>query len=120
LPKIAAVEPEGSSKVSRSMTTNNALAFLLLGVGMFFVPLEWPQLFPANAGDGSCTSALWLGVMGTLQALLGAGQVMQNEILRLRQAIEAWDPLGRPFDQPEAQWAMPASFFAAASYETAA
>jgi hypothetical protein len=101
------------------MTTNNALAFLLLGVGMFVAPFELPQFFPANAGDGSCTSALWLGVMGTLQAVLGAGQVMQNELARLRQAIETWDPLGRTFDLPEAQWAMPASFFVAAGYETA-
>jgi hypothetical protein len=102
------------------MTTNNALAFLLLGVGMFMAPFEWPQFFPANAGDGSCTSALWLGVMGTLQAVLGAGQVMQNELIRLRHAIETWESLDRTFDVPEAQWAMPASLFVAARYETAA
>ena len=96
------------------MTTNNSLVFLLLGVAMFFAPGELPQLFPANAGDGSCTSALWLGVMGVTQSLFGAIAVLQNETARLRAAIETWDPLGQTFDRPEVQWVVPASLYAVA------
>lgn len=96
------------------MTTNNALVFVLLGLGMFFAPAELPQLFPANAGDGSSTSGLWLGVMGVGQMLLGLTIAMHNEIIRLRAAIEEWDSLERTFDLAEVRWAMPASFYAVA------
>ena len=96
------------------MTTNNALVFVLLGLGMFFAPAEMPQLFPADAGDGSCTSELWLGVMGLMQVLLGLTMAMHNETMRLRAAIEAWDSLDRTFDHAEVQWAMPASLYAVA------
>jgi len=96
------------------MTTNNALVFLLLGLGMFFAPTELPQLFPANAGDGSSTSELWLGVMGLMQVVLGLTIAVQNETIRLRAAIEAWDSLDRTFDHAEVQWAMPASLYAVA------
>jgi len=87
---------------------------------MILAPAEWPQLFPANAGDGSCTSALWLVVMGPLHVLLGLTMVLRNETARVRLAIETWDPLGRPFDQPEVQWAMPASLYAATGSESVA
>ena len=93
------------------MTTNNSLVFLLLGVAMFCAPGELPQFFPANAGDGSCTSALWLEVMGVAQALLGFVAVLQNEIVRLQATIESWEPLGRTFDMPEVQWVAPASLY---------
>jgi len=96
------------------MTTNNALAFLLLGAGMLFAPAGLPEFFPANAGDGSCTSALWLGVMGVGQGLLGLTVGLMNGMLQLRAAIETWDPLGRTFDLPEVQWAMPASLYVVA------
>jgi len=97
------------------MTTNNALVFLLLGLGMIFAPTELPQLFPANAGDGSCTSALWLGVMGLVNFLLGTGVAGYNETIRLHAAIGTWDPIGRPFDLAEVRWAMPASLYAVAT-----
>jgi len=101
------------------MTTNNSLVFLLLGVAMFFAPLELPQLFPANAGDGSCTSALWLGVMGVAQAMLGLAAALHNETTRIRVAIESWEPLGQTFDLPEVQWAMPPSLYVVAGNMTA-
>ena len=94
------------------MTTNNALGFILLGLGMICAPTEAPLLFPANAGDGSSTSALWLGVMGPLSFLLGLTGAVYNEALRLRAGIEAWDPLGQMFDLAEVRWAMPASLYA--------
>ena len=93
------------------MTTNNSLVFLLLGVAMFFAPLELPQFFPANAGDGSCTSALWLAVMGVAQAALGLAIALHNETTRIRVAIESWDPLGQTFDVPEVQWSVPPSLY---------
>ena len=96
------------------MTTNNAIAFLVLGLGMFLAPVEFPQFFPPNAMDGSCTSALWLGLMGALQLAMGAGFAAYNETVRLQAAIHAWDPLERPFDLAQLRWAMPASLYAAA------
>src|SRR3954469_1975417 len=98
--------------VPQGMTTNNALGFTLLGLGMIFAPTEVPQFFPANAGDGSCTSALWLGVMGSMNFLLGLGVALHNETLRLHAAIETWDPLGQIFDLTEVRWAVPASLYA--------
>lgn len=100
------------------MTTNNSLVFLLLGVAMFFAPLELPQYFPANAGDGSCTSALWLGVMGVAQAMLGLTAALHNEVTRIRVAIESWDPLAQTFDQPEVQWSVPPSLYVVAGNMT--
>jgi hypothetical protein len=96
------------------MTTANALAFILLGLGMACAPAEAPLLFPANAGDGSSTSALWLELMGPLSFLLGLLVAAQNETIRLRAAIETWDlePVGRTFDLAEVRWAMPASLYA--------
>jgi len=99
--------------VTQGMTTTNALGFMVLGLGMIFAPAEAPQLFPVNAGDGSCTSALWLELMGPLQFLLGLGVAARNEAIRLQAAIESWDPLGRVFDLAEVRWAMPASLYAA-------
>ena len=101
------------------MTTNNSLVFFLLGVAMLFVPAELPQFFPANAGDGSCTSALWLGVMGVAQALLGLTAALLNETARVRAAIESWDPIGQTFSQPEVQWVAPASLYAVAGKQYA-
>ncbi len=94
------------------MTTNNAIGFILLGLGMIFSPAELPQLFPVNAGDGSCTSALWLEVMGPMNCLIGLTVAAHNETIRLRALIETWDPLGRTFDLAEVRWAMPASLYA--------
>ena len=86
---------------------------------MFFAPGELPEFFPANAGDGSCTSALWLGVMGVAQTLLGVIAVLQNETARVRAAIESWDPIGQTFSQPEVQWVAPASLYAVAGKQYA-
>ena len=96
------------------MTTNNSLVFFLLGVAMIFAPIELPQFFPANAGDGSCTSALWLGVMGVAQALLGLTVALFNETARVHAAIESWDPIGQTFNQPEVRWVAPASLYVGA------
>ncbi|MEJ1972588.1 MAG: hypothetical protein WDM96_09055 [Lacunisphaera sp.] len=94
------------------MTTNNAIGFILVGLGMIFAPAEWPQFFPTNAGDGSCTSGLWLGVMGSLNFLIGLAAAAHNETIRLRTFIETWEPLGQGFDLAEVRWAMPASLYA--------
>lgn len=94
------------------MTTNNALIFFLVGLAMLFAPAEVPQYFPANAGDGSSTSALWLGLMGLMQGVLGLSVALHNETIRLRTAIEAWVALDRTFDHAEVRWAMPPSLYA--------
>ncbi len=61
------------------MTTLNALGFFLLGIAMLFLPMIEPGYFVANAPDGSNTSALWLGVMGLLQGLMGTFFIFRNE-----------------------------------------
>jgi hypothetical protein len=94
------------------MTTNNALVFFLVGLGMLFAPAELPQFFPGDAVDGSNTSALWLGLMGLIQSVLGLAVAMHNETIRLRAAIEAWEPLDRTFDHAQVRWSMPASLYA--------
>ena len=104
----------GSGAVTLGMTTSNSLVFFFLGVAMVFAPAELPQFFPANAGDGSCTSALWLGVMGVAQALLGLTAALFNETARVRAAIERWDPIGQTFNQPDVQWVAPASLYVVA------
>jgi hypothetical protein len=79
-----------------------------------------PLLFTVNAGDGSCTSALWLELMGSLNFLLGLVVAGRNETIRLHEAIETWDPPGRVFDLAEVRWAMPASLYAVSIPWTAA
>lgn len=79
---------------------------------MFFAPAYWPESFVANTMDGSCTSALWLEVMGVMNFLIGAVVMMRNELSRLYAAVEEMDLSGwRMFDLPEVRWTMPASLF---------
>ena len=54
------------------MTTPNALAFLALGIVMFFVPESCPGFFVPDKISGSNTSALWLEFMGLALGSLGA------------------------------------------------
>ena len=61
------------------MTTLNALGFFLLGIAMLFLPVLAPAYFVANAPDGSNTSALWLGLMGLFQGLMGTFFIFRNE-----------------------------------------
>jgi hypothetical protein len=93
------------------MTTTNALVFLLLGLGMIFTPAELPQFFPADAGDGSSTSSLWLGLMGFVNFLLGSAVAGSNATQRLHAAISTWDSADRTFGLPEGRPALPASFY---------
>lgn len=65
------------------MTTLNALGFFLLGIAMLFLPVLAPTYFVANATDGSNTSALWLGLMGSLQSSLGTFFIFRNEGMAL-------------------------------------
>ena len=94
------------------MTTSHAFGFAVLGVGMIFAPACWPESFMPNAMDGSCTSALWLEVMGAVHFLIGLLTGLQNELTRLAAAFEEMDlPASRMFDLPELRWTMPASLY---------
>ena len=46
---------------------------------MLFLPVLAPGYFVANAPDGSNTSALWLGVMGFFQGVMGTFFILRNE-----------------------------------------
>jgi hypothetical protein len=94
------------------MTTSHAFGFVFLGVGMVFAPAYYPESFLPNAMDGSCTSALWLEVMGAMNFLIGSIIGLRNELTRLYMAFEEMGlHRGRMFDLSEVQWTMPASLY---------
>lgn len=66
------------------MNTLNAIGFLCFGLGMGLAPVVAPDYFPASAIDGTSTRALWLQVMGIVQATLGGGYLIR----RLAQTAE--------------------------------
>ena len=79
---------------------------------MVFAPAYYPESFMPNAMDGSCTSALWLEVMGTMNFLIGSVIGLRNELTRLYMAFEEMDLHGwRMFDLSEVRWTMPASLY---------
>ena len=94
------------------MTTLHAFGFSVLGAGMIFAPACWPGSFLPNALDGSCTSALWLEVMGAVHFLIGSVTGLRNELTRRYLAFEEMDlPGSRMFDLPAVRWTMPASLY---------
>src|ERR1043166_1891116 len=53
------------------MNTGNALGFLGFGAIMGLLPAVAPSWFPATGIDGSSARALWLQMMGVVQATMG-------------------------------------------------
>ena len=52
-------------------TTPHALGFLLLGLAMCLLPEAWPAGFPPGPADDLSASALWLRLMGGVNASVG-------------------------------------------------
>lgn len=71
------------------MNSANALSFLTLGIAMWALPVVFPGWFPATALDGSSTRALWLEVMGLVQAGLGAWYLLSQYAPAFRRATSA-------------------------------
>ncbi len=62
------------------MTSANACIFLAFGFVMELLPTVAPQWFPATGWDGSSAQAIWLHLMGAVQALLG-GVYLVNRLV---------------------------------------
>lgn len=91
------------------MNTANAIAFCLLGAGMFFMPEMLPAWF-AGAGTGTNTSALWLQLMGGVNGTTGAAWLVRMQVLPAAGQVLAWRPALPPAMEP-AQLLRPAMEF---------
>lgn len=87
------------------MTLSNAFGFLLLGMGMLWLPEVAPGLVAASpVFGGPSTRELWLLFMGSLNTSLGAG-VLGWHAIRQAWQIPAWlvpapAPVARPALRP--------------------
>ena len=89
------------------MTTVQAFNFLLIGLGMIAGPAVWPEYFVAE----HVRSALWLELMGSLQAL-GASWFLGLEAIVLSRRIAAWEPFDLNLELPDVRWAVSPSLYA--------
>ncbi len=86
-----------ASLKQRPMNPANAFGFLVLGIVMWALPVAFPAWFPASAIDGSSTRAIWLEVMGVVQAGLGVSFLLAQYASALRRAVPVprhAEPLG--------------------------
>ncbi len=84
------------------MTSGNACGFLLLSVLMVFAPTLAPGWFPPTGLDGTSGRALWLMLMGTVQAGIGSTYLVARWILPLVLRVAAFRPQ-LPQLQPQAE-----------------
>ena len=86
-----------SSGAIHIMTLSNAFGFLLLGIGMMWLPELAPGLVATQSVfGGPSTRELWLLFMGTLNTALGAGVIGWHALLQAWR-IPAWlAPLPAP------------------------
>jgi hypothetical protein len=86
------------------MNVPNALAFAALGWVMEMLPKAFPSWFPHNGSDGANTRALWLGVMGYLQLMLGLGHILHSQVwpsvIRLVSLVPSGEPGALPLPSP--------------------
>jgi hypothetical protein len=71
------------------MNESNALGFLLLGLGMLWLPVLAPGLVPPSPLWATSTRELWLLFMGTLNTALGGGVLGWQAMLNLW-SVPAW------------------------------
>ena len=77
------------------MNTRNALIFALFGSVMEILPAIFPSWFPRNCADQASARALWLGFMGEVQIALGAGYILQAQLLAILARSAALAPAGK-------------------------
>src|SRR5690348_12389633 len=63
------------------MNTGNAIGFIAFGALMWLLPHVAPAWFPANGVDGSSARALWLQLIGGVEAAIGVGFVFRFEVV---------------------------------------
>ena len=78
------------------MTNLHAYGFLVFGGMLNLLPLAAPAHFPPDSIDGANTSALWLQVMGSVNAAIGAVYLLRLEILPFFVQVLAWRPAPLP------------------------
>lgn len=88
------------------MTIPQAVNFLVIGLGMVAGPAIWPQYFSIE----HMRSAVWLVLMGALQASGGLG-VLLFEAVRFSRRLSEWEPLDIGLALPDVRWAMPPSLY---------
>lgn len=84
------------------MTCYNACGFCLLGLGMLWLPELAPSLVAPSPLFGMSTRELWLLLMGTVNASLGAG-VLGWYAIKYTWSIPSWleyRPVARPEPAP--------------------
>ena len=99
------------------MNTTHAALFMFTGFLLFFIPAWTPADFTKLGPDGTCASALWLGVVGFVLHAIGLGWLLTAGLQRVRLAVETFDPVLPRFDATELHWSMPPSLFALVAWE---
>lgn len=92
--------------VYERMKSLHAFLFLLTGTGMLVSPAIWPEAFVADHE----LSASWLGWIGGLQAVGGAGW-LSLEFLRWLRRASTWESFDFSLRLPDVRWAAPASLY---------
>lgn len=82
------------SFAATNMNLPNAIAFAALGWVMEMLPKAFPSWFPHTGSDGASARALWLGVMGYLQLLLGLGHILHTQVWPLVSRLASQVPSG--------------------------
>lgn len=72
------------------MTPFHAYCFCVLGWGLNLLPAVAPSLFPPSSVYGTNTSALWLGLMGWVNGLVGAGYIAHLQVNPVLVRALAW------------------------------
>jgi len=99
------------------MNTTHASLFTVTGCLFLFMPALSPGDFTKLGPDGSCASALWLGIMGFALCSIGLSWLTSEGVQRMRAAIENFDPVLPRLDATQVRWSMPASLYAIMAWE---
>jgi hypothetical protein len=63
------------------MTSPNAVAFLVLGLAIWFTPTLAPEFFPLGSGSDFSPSASWLKVMGLTNGTVGGSWICRHQLV---------------------------------------
>lgn len=88
------------------MKSLHALLFFITGAAMLAGPAVWPEAFVAEHE----LSAWWLGLIGAVQALGGAG-LLGLECVRWLRRISVWESFDFSLRLPDVRWTTPASLY---------
>lgn len=75
-----------------AMTSGNALSFLFLSVLMVVAPTLAPGWFPPTGFDGTNARAMWLLLMGVVNAGIGSTFLVARYVLPAVQSLAAFRP----------------------------